>query len=120
VANIHIDPTTSFQVHFVGDLPLTWQVIRVRAGIESVVVHGASTNAPPPPPDLAQVPAGQFQAGDTYRWLADLFAPPNTAANFTLRVTTIQGGKTLNDSGDVTGNIAANGDKVETGDFTCT
>lgn len=119
MANIALDYTQPFQVRFVANLPLAWQVIRVRAGAETVVSNGSTAAQPPPPPDTAQVAAGQFAAGDTLRWAADLNAPPNAAANYKLDVYIEQSGQTIEHDGPRQGNIAANGDKIETGDYTC-
>jgi hypothetical protein len=119
MANIKIDPAQLFSVHFVADLPLDWQVIRIRQGVEIVIVSGSTTTKPPPPPDVAEVPTGNFVAGDTFKWTADLFAPPTAAANYTLNVSVSQGGHTIATDGPRKGNIAANGDKVESGSFAC-
>jgi hypothetical protein len=124
VATIHIDPAVGFKVQFIGSLPLDWQVIRVRQGQESVIAHGSTARNPPPPPDTAQIPSGQFSVGDTFRWNAEMFAPPNSSSDYKLRVEATQSGKVIYDSdangdGPITGTIAANDDKVESRDSPC-
>jgi hypothetical protein len=121
VANIKLDYSTDFSMQFIADLPLDWQVIRVRNGTETVVKHGstASPAPPPPPPDTAIIPGGTFAAGDTLKWGADLFAPENNQADYTLNVEVWQQGQRVATDGPHSGTIPANGDNEEMGSWPC-
>jgi hypothetical protein len=116
MATLQLNYALPLSVTFTCNLPLNWEVERVRSAANNPSWTGST--AAPPVSKTATIPAGTFAVGDGLAWGADVFGPPTIASKYTLDVSVQQGGTTLATMSHM-GSVAAAGSQIESGSWSC-